>query len=68
MRSSDFSHVVWRKSNRSNGGVDGACVEIAELADQVVMRDSKDLAGPVLAFSHTEWRAFLGDVRTGQLD
>jgi uncharacterized protein DUF397 len=29
------------------------------------MRDSKDPAGPVLAFTCAEWRAFLGDVRTG---
>jgi hypothetical protein len=31
------------------------------------MRDSKDPAGPVLAFTYAEWRAFLGDVRTGEL-
>ncbi len=30
------------------------------------MRDSKDPAGPVLAFPRAEWRAFLGDVRAGE--
>ncbi|MGH3997866.1 MAG: DUF397 domain-containing protein [Pseudonocardiaceae bacterium] len=67
MRSSDLSHAIWRKSDRSNGGGDGACVEIAELPDRVAMRDSKDPAGPVLAFSDAEWRVFLGSVRTGEL-
>ena len=68
MRSSELARTTWRKSNRSNDGVDGACIEVAELADHVVLRDSKHPAGLVLAFSYTEWRAFLADVRTGQLD
>ncbi|MGH4026891.1 MAG: DUF397 domain-containing protein [Pseudonocardiaceae bacterium] len=66
MRSSDLSLATWRKSSRSNGGVDGACVEVAELADGVVLRDSKNPAGSVLALSRHQWRAFLSGVRTGQ--
>jgi Domain of unknown function (DUF397) len=31
------------------------------------MRDSKKPAGPILAFTHTEWRAFLGGMRGGEL-
>ncbi|MGQ0774615.1 MAG: DUF397 domain-containing protein [Pseudonocardiales bacterium] len=67
MRSSELAHVTWRKSSRTNGGVDGNCVEVAELADQVAMRDSKDPVGPVLAFPRTQWGVFLGGVRAGQL-
>lgn len=66
MRSSDLSRAVWRKSSRSNHGGNGDCIEVAELADQVVMRDSKDPAGPVLAFPPAEWCAFLGGARTGR--
>ncbi|MGQ0775344.1 MAG: DUF397 domain-containing protein [Pseudonocardiales bacterium] len=29
------------------------------------MRDSKDPAGPVLAFANAEWHAFLTSARTG---
>jgi hypothetical protein len=63
VRASDLSHVTWRKSSRSNGGGEGACVEVAELLGRVAMRDSKDPAGPVLAFTHAEWRAFLVGIR-----
>jgi hypothetical protein len=63
MRASDLSHATWRKSSRSNDGGEGACVEVAELPDRVAMRDSKDPAGPVLAFTHAEWHVFLGRIR-----
>jgi Domain of unknown function (DUF397) len=64
VRAPEASLATWRKSSRSNEGSDQtACVEVAGLADRVAMRDSKDPAGPVLAFTRTEWRAFLGGVR-----
>ncbi len=68
MRSSDLTNAAWRKSSRSNGGGDGDCVEVAEVRDQVALRDSKDPTGPVLAFTRAEWRAFLGGVRAGGFD
>jgi len=66
MRPCDLSHAAWRKSSRSNGGVDGACVEVAELPDQVAVRDSKHPAGPVLAVPSHNWRAFVINLRTDQ--
>ncbi|MFN2496222.1 MAG: DUF397 domain-containing protein [Pseudonocardiaceae bacterium] len=42
------------------------CVEVAGMADLVAMRDAKDPAGPVLAFSRHEWRTFVVGVRSGQ--
>ncbi|KKJ98542.1 DUF397 domain-containing protein [Micromonospora sp. HK10] len=55
----DLSGARWRKSTRSNGG-GGACVEVADnLPGVVVVRDSKDRCGPVLAFAPAAWRAFL---------
>jgi Domain of unknown function (DUF397) len=63
VRSSDLPRAGWHKSSRSNIGGDGDCVEVAELSGRVAMRDSKDPAGPVLAFTSTEWRAFLGSIR-----
>ncbi|MGH3713528.1 MAG: DUF397 domain-containing protein [Micromonosporaceae bacterium] len=58
--------VVWRKSSRS--GSQGSCVEVAELADQVLVRDSKDPDGPRLSFTYPEWRAFLGGVGDGEFE
>ncbi|NJP32648.1 DUF397 domain-containing protein [Micromonospora thermarum] len=52
----------WRKSSRSstNGGT---CVEVADNLPGVVgVRDSKDPAGPALAFSPAAWRAFVTQV------
>ncbi|MFI9642455.1 DUF397 domain-containing protein [Micromonospora sp. NPDC051925] len=55
----DLSDARWRKSIRSNGG-GGACVEVADnLSGVVVVRDSKDPGGPVLAFDPDAWRAFV---------
>ncbi len=68
MRSSDLACAAWCKSSRSNCGSEQTdCVEVAELSGRVAMRDSKDPAGPVLAFTRAEWRAFLGGVRAGEL-
>lgn len=70
MRSSNFAGLTWRKSSRSNGGDANQtnCVEVTETPDLVAMRDSKDPAGPVLAFTRAEWRTFLGGVRASEFD
>ena len=58
--------LTWRKSSRSAAA--GHCVQIAREADAVVVRDSKDVAGPVLRFSDADWTTFLAGVRTGEFD
>lgn len=57
----------WHTS-RWSGGPDGTCVEVRLGADDVQVRDSKDPAGPVLIYTHAEWRAFLAGVRNGEFD
>ena len=52
--------IVWRTSSYSGNG--GACVEVAAAPDGVLVRDSKDLAGPTLAVTTAQWRAFLATV------
>lgn len=61
----DPLHASWQKSTRS---VDNGCVEVAIVDGRVVVRDSKDSAGPVLVFTRVEWEAFLGGVRDGEFD
>ncbi|MFI7517644.1 DUF397 domain-containing protein [Micromonospora echinofusca] len=51
--------VVWRKSSRSD---DGNCVEVASTVGSILVRDSKDSAGPVLRFGLKQWRVFTQDV------
>ncbi|MFE7559492.1 DUF397 domain-containing protein [Kitasatospora sp. NPDC057500] len=52
------SDLVWFKSSYS-GGEGGDCVEVAEAAGLVLVRDSKDKSGPQLAFSLAAWRSFV---------
>ena len=58
--------LTWRKSTRSAAA--GHCVEIATAAAAVFVRDSKDVAGPVLEFGAEGWADFLGGVRAGRFD
>jgi hypothetical protein len=51
----------WRKSSHS-GSNGGECVEVASAAGSVLVRDTTDLSGPVLAFTVDAWRAFVSTV------
>jgi hypothetical protein len=52
----------WIKSSYS-GGQGGNCVETASTLGTVLVRDSKDSEGPVLAFGRKAWQAFAGQVK-----
>jgi hypothetical protein len=56
-----MTRALWRTSTHS-GGNGGECVEIANnLASEhgvVLVRDSKNQAGPMLRFTCGEWTAF----------
>jgi uncharacterized protein DUF397 len=58
---------VWRKSQASNTQ-GGECVEVSFAEHAVLLRHSRDPAGPVLLFSHAEWAAFLTGARNGEFD
>lgn len=58
--------LTWRKSTRS--GAAGHCVEVADVPAAVLVRDSKDVDGPVLAFAQTDWAGFIAGVRDGEFD
>ncbi|MGH3785247.1 MAG: DUF397 domain-containing protein [Pseudonocardiaceae bacterium] len=57
--------IRYRKSSYS--GVNG-CVEVAVIADGVLLRDSKDITKEPHHFTPHEWRAFLAGVRDGEFD
>ncbi|GGK96199.1 hypothetical protein Sme01_31670 [Sphaerisporangium melleum] len=64
----DLSAAVWRKSSLS-GGNGGQCVEVAaNLPGVVAVRDSKVPDGPKLVLGPSEWRSFIGGVKTGTFD
>jgi hypothetical protein len=55
----------FRKSSYS--GQQGNCIEVAPTAvGGRAVRDSKDQAGPVLAFARSGWQAFLAGAQAGE--
>jgi hypothetical protein len=59
--------LPWRTSSHS-GGTGGNCVDVAPLGAGMVVRDAKNPAGAILAFSGAEWDAFLAGARGGEFD
>lgn len=53
-----MDELIWKKSSYS-GSNGGDCVEVAETRDQVLIRDSKDPDGPVLAVSPEDFGRFI---------
>lgn len=59
----DGQSLAWRKSSAS---ATGNCVEVAARGDSILVRDTKDRGGAVLAFTASEWQAFLTGVGAGE--
>lgn len=49
---------TWRTSTYSGGAEDGNCIEVS-LAQNALVRDSKNASGGVLAFSSPAWQDLL---------
>ena len=60
--------VTWRKSSRSGGMSDNACVEVAHLGSSIGVRDSKDPDGERLGFSSQEFGGLVARIRRGEFD
>jgi Domain of unknown function (DUF397) len=59
--------LLWRKARASaNGG--GNCVEVAPAGRTVLVRNSRDPEGAVLAFAVAQWDAFVTAARGGAAD
>ncbi|TDC91232.1 DUF397 domain-containing protein [Actinomadura sp. 7K507] len=67
MSTLDPSSLRWRKSAKS-GSEGGTCVEVADMNDDVAVRDSKDPEGPRLAFGRAAFGVLARDIRAGRYD
>jgi hypothetical protein len=58
----DLNDLRWRKASRSasNGG---ECVEVADLAGVVAVRDSKDPDGPKLVVGRDEFATLMAALK-----
>jgi hypothetical protein len=61
----EFSPDTWRKSTASGTS---NCVEVSFAGESVLMRHSRNPAGPKLSFSYSEWEAFVTGVHNGEFD
>jgi Domain of unknown function (DUF397) len=52
---------AWRKSSYS--GSEANCIEVADTADVVLVRDTKNREGVALGFDAMAWRAFTGGLK-----
>ncbi|WP_381794973.1 DUF397 domain-containing protein [Streptomyces niveus] len=55
----DASELDWFKSSYSDSSDGSECVEVATTASAVLVRDSKNIAGPSLGLSPTAWASFV---------
>ena len=62
----DVQGVAWRKSRQSMNN--GNCVEVAEVPNGIVVRDSANEAGVMLLYSAQTWGAFLAKAKIGKFD
>jgi predicted secreted Zn-dependent protease len=54
--------LYWRRSRQCSAG---SCVEVAATGEAILVRDSKNLDVPPLAFTRAEWEAFVAGVKAG---
>lgn len=58
------STLIWHKSRASGGS--GNCVEVAKSGSSVLVRDSGDRPGAVLAFTCAQWLGLLRRICNGE--
>jgi predicted secreted Zn-dependent protease len=59
------AELTWRTARSCDAGT---CVQVARKGDTVLIRDSKNVAGPVLTYSGAEWDTFVQGIRQGDFD
>ncbi len=62
-----LNSAEWRKSSYS-GGNGGNCVEVADSAEAIMVRDTTDRKGLVLAVPADAWRRFTATVKLARHD
>ena len=63
-RSDHLPPLAWRKSSASP---ESDCVEVARLGVSVLVRDSLNRSGAVLAFTRAEWSGLMARIRTDRI-
>ena len=67
LAAADLADAQWRKAKASGTNGNG-CMELANVGDLVVLRDSKNPEGPVQVYSRYELACFLDGAKAGEFD
>jgi hypothetical protein len=59
----EINDIAWRKSSRC---ASNACVEVAKVDGEYLVRDSKNPQMAALSFTEAEWAAFTEGVTAGE--
>jgi hypothetical protein len=59
----EINDIAWRKSSRC---ASNACVEVAKVDGEYLVRDSKNPQTAALSFTEAEWAAFTEGVAAGE--
>lgn len=63
----NLSQAHWRKSSRTSGS-NAQCVEVADLASHIAIRDSKNPERAAHTVTRPAWAAFVDTIKAGHLD
>ncbi len=58
---------IWRKSSRSGGGEGAQCVEVADLAAAIGIRDSKNVHLSPLTVTRAAFAVIVRDIKAGRV-
>ena len=61
----DHADLLWRVARRCDGG---SCVRVAASRGMILVGDSKNPDGPILAYTQANWRKFTEAVKKGTFD
>ncbi|MGW6967932.1 DUF397 domain-containing protein [Streptomyces zaomyceticus] len=64
--SADLTNTLWRKSSYS-GNTGGDCIEVADLAPHIAVRDSKNPQGPAFLATPAAFTAFVRAAAEGRI-
>jgi Domain of unknown function (DUF397) len=57
--------LSWRVARHCDAG---SCIRVARSGDSVLIGDTKNPDGPVLAYDRAEWKTFIEGIRHGDFD
>ncbi|GAB1644708.1 DUF397 domain-containing protein [Krasilnikovia sp. MM14-A1259] len=55
-------HITWHRARCGSN----ACVEVAQVGERYLIRDSKEPTAAPLSFSAEEWTAFVRGIKEGE--